>query len=92
MNEPQEKMLGEQPPQPKANFNETSIAKILPISIGITVGIGFGPGIYKAIGETTGWGSVATFCVGTLILGVVGGFIGGIAQSVINVFVKEVKA
>lgn len=89
-----EKLFEEQTPQPKVNFKDTPFAKALPITIGLALGMGFGPGLYKAIGETTGWGtySIGTFCVGTLILCVGGGFIGYVSQLVIDSYGKATKA
>ena len=91
MIEPQENISGE--PQPKSNFKATFFEKTLPISIGCTLAMGFGPWLYKSIGETTGWGtySIATFVVGTLFVGVIGGLIGGVSQMVADSFGKEVK-
>ncbi len=96
MNEPQEKMLVEQPPEPKANSNGAPIGTVSPIVLGFSIAAasGLGPGIYKAIGETTGWGTytIATFCVGTILMGVIGGLFGGVAQMVADSFGKEVKS
>ena len=93
MFEPDEKMSGEHPSQPKANFTATFFGKTLPVSIGCTVAIGFGPWLYKLIGEATGWGTyaIATFVAGTLIVTVVGGLLGSASQLVIDSFGKEVK-
>ena len=92
MNEPQEKMSGE--PQPTKDFKATSFQKTLAISFGCTLAVGFGPWIYKSIGETTGWGTytIATFCVGTFFMCVLGGLIGGVSQMVADSFGKEVKS
>ena len=93
MIEPQEKLSGEQPSQPKTNFKATFFEKALPISIGWTVAMGFGPWLYKSIGEATDWGtySIATFVVGTLIVTVIGGLLGGASQLVIDSFGKQAK-
>ncbi len=93
MIEPQEKLSGEQPSQPNTNYKATFFEKALPISIGWTVAIGFGPWLYKSIGEATGWrtDAIATFVAGTLVVTVVGGLLGGASQLVIDSFGKEVK-
>ena len=92
MKEPQEKILGEQLPHPKANFKDTPLVKAFPFMVGGFIGFG-SHGIYEAIGKITGWGTytIATFCVGTLIAGIVGASIGGVSQVVINSFGNEVK-
>ena len=90
---PHKKLSGEQPLQHKANFVATFFEKTLPISIVCILAVGFGPWIYKSIGESTGWGTytIATFVVGTLLQSVVGGFIGGVSQMVSESFKKEAK-
>ena len=90
MIEPPKKMSHEKPSQPKTNFKATFFEKALPISIGWAVAIGFGPWLYKSIGEATGWGTytIATFVAGTLIVTVVGGLFGGASQLVIDSFGK----
>jgi hypothetical protein len=94
MNKRQEAVSAEQPPQTKGNFKLTPIAKASPIMIGLIIGVGFGPSVYNAIGETTGWGShsIATFCIGTLLVGIVGGVIAGISMMVVNFLGIKVKA
>lgn len=86
MNKPQEKMSGEQPPHPKANFKDTPIGKAFPFMVGgsVVVGLGSGVVVYCAISETTRSDKILTFCVGTLIVCVVGGFIGYLSKMVIN--------
>ena len=93
MIEPQEKMSVEEPSKPKTNFKATFFEKALPISIGWTVAMGFGPWLYKSIGEATGWGNytITTFVAGTLILTVVGGLLGGASQLVIDSFGNQAK-
>ena len=87
-------MSGDQAPQPKENFKDTPFAKALPTTVGITLGTGFGPGVCKAIGETTGWGTyaVATICVGSLIMGASAGLILGVLQIVINSPAKDINS
>ncbi|MHB8974057.1 MAG: hypothetical protein ACYC4N_26780 [Pirellulaceae bacterium] len=86
MNDPQEKPLGEQPPQPKANRKDTHLLKIIPIILGITLGNPIGTDIGKAIGETMGWGLITTHGVKYVIIVVASLVIAAITYAVINYF------
>ncbi|WP_010587532.1 hypothetical protein [Schlesneria paludicola] len=94
MNERQKEVFGQQPLPSTANLKDTSVVLLSPqiagTVIGAIVGFGLGRGVYTAVAETMEWGTIATLCVGTIILCVVGGVIGGLAQVAINFVGKDV--